>query len=232
MVTFHKSKIMSTTVGNDEGFRTRLNRLLQQIGSVAELARTVGVSDNAIYKWLSGRGQPTVANLMALAKAGHVSVEWLATGHEVSSVNRASEEGSVQLGDYVFLPRHGLKVLAQGDPIESEQIVDYLAFRADWVKARLNTEPRNLLLIETIGDSMSPTLEDSDLLLVDLTEPRFKHDGIYVLRRECDLAVRRVQRRADGNLLVTSDNSAYESLIVARDELRVVGRVIWISGRL
>jgi phage repressor protein C with HTH and peptisase S24 domain len=150
----------------------------------------------------------------------------------VSSVNRVSEEGSVQRGDYVFLPRHGIKVLARGDPIESEQIVDYLAFRADWVKTRLNTEPRNLLLIETIGDSMSPTLEDSDLLLVDLTEPRFKHDGIYVLRRECDLAVRRVQRRADGNLLVTSDNSAYESLIVARDELRVVGRVIWISGRL
>ena len=222
---------MSTTVDND-GFRARLNRLLQQFGSVAGLARTVGVSDNAIYKWLSGRGQPTVANLIALAQAGHVSVEWLATGHEGSSVNRTSEAGTVQVGDYVLLPRHSLSTSAKEEPITSEQIVDYLAFRLDWVKARLNTEARDLLLIEIVGDSMSPTLEDADLVLVDLKEPRFKHDGLYVLRRECDLAVRRVQRRADGNLLVTTDNAAYESLIVTRGEIRVVGRAIWISRRI
>lgn len=222
---------MSTTIGN-EGFRARLNRLLQQFGSVAELARTVGVSDNAIYKWLSGRGQPTVANLIVLAKAGHVSVEWLATGQEVNNVSHTSEEGGRQHGDYVFLSRYNVNVPGSEGPLTSEQIVDHLAFKADWIKARFNTEPRNLLLIEIIGDAMSPTLEESDLLLVDLAEPRFKHDGIYVLRRECDLAVRRVQRRADGNLLVRSDNPAYESLIVAREELRVVGRAIWVSGRL
>jgi DNA-binding phage protein len=231
MVVFHKSKIMSTTLGKDEGFRSRLKSLLQQFGTVAELARTVGVSDNAIYKWLSARGQPTVANLVALAKAGRVSVEWLATGHEVRDM-KGPFDGGIQQRDYVFLPRYDVGGSARGEPLRSEQIVDYLAFKAEWVKARLNTEPRNLLLIEAVGDSMSPTFEDSDLLLVDLTEPRFKHDGIYVLRRECDLAVRRVQRRADGNLLVRGDNPSYESLIVARDDLRVVGRVIRALGRV
>jgi phage repressor protein C with HTH and peptisase S24 domain len=88
------------------------------------------------------------------------------------------------------------------------------------------------MLVENVGDAMSPTLHDSDLLLVDLTEPGFKHDGMYVLRRDDDLAVRRVQRRGDGNLLVFSDNSAYESLMVARDDLQIVGKVLWVSGRL
>jgi phage repressor protein C with HTH and peptisase S24 domain len=221
---------MSTTVV-DRGFRARLNHLLQRFGSVAEMARRVGVSDNAIYKWLSGRGQPTVANLVALAKTAGVSIEWLATGNEVSTMSRATD-GSVQIGDYVFPQRHSLKLSDGRGSLNSEQIVDYLAFRADWVASRLNTEPRNLMLVENVGDAMSPTLRDSDLLLVDLTEPGFRHDGMYVLRREDALAVRRVQRRGDGNLLVFSDNAAYESLLVASDDLYIVGRVLWISGRL
>ena len=64
----------------DEEFRRRLRLIMQQFGSVADLARAVGVSDNAIYKWVSGRGQPSMMSLVNLSKAAGVSVEWLATG--------------------------------------------------------------------------------------------------------------------------------------------------------
>ena len=70
---------MSTTLV-DEEFRRRLRLIMQQFGSVADLARAVGVSDNAIYKWVSGRGQPSMMSLVNLSKAAGVSVEWLATG--------------------------------------------------------------------------------------------------------------------------------------------------------
>ena len=70
---------MSTTVV-DEEFGTRLRLIMQQFGSVADLARAVGVSDNAIYKWVTGRGNPGMLSLVNLAKAAGVSVEWLATG--------------------------------------------------------------------------------------------------------------------------------------------------------
>src|SRR6202049_3694853 len=70
---------MSTTVV-DEAFRQRLRLIMQQFGSVADLARAVGVSDNAIYKWVSGRGQPSMMSLVNLSKAAGVSVELLATG--------------------------------------------------------------------------------------------------------------------------------------------------------
>src|SRR5260221_6605491 len=70
---------MSTTVEEEE-FRRRLRLIMQQFGSVADLARAVGVSDNAIYKWVSGRGQPSMTSLVSLANAAGVSVEWLTTG--------------------------------------------------------------------------------------------------------------------------------------------------------
>lgn len=221
---------MSTTVGDD--FRARLRQLQDRFGSVAELARSVGVSDNAVYKWLSGRGQPTVSNLVALAQVANVSIEWLATGQgpgESSDDTRRETNPD----DYMFVPRYDVRISAgRGNAIRSEQVVDYLAFKNEWVRRRLDTDPRNLLLIEAVGDSMAPTLEDADLLLVDLGEPRFKHDGVYVIRRNSDLAVKRLQRRPDGKLLIMSDNPAYTPVVVTAESVRIIGRVIWAAGRL
>jgi phage repressor protein C with HTH and peptisase S24 domain len=212
-------------------FQLRLDKVLHQFGSVADLARLIGVSDNAIYKWLSGRGQPSVANLVALAKASKVSVEWLATGQENADVKRPPRR-STDPDDLFYVPRYDQAPTVRGELLRSEQMVDYLAFKKDWVRSRFNADPRNLLLIEVIGDAMAPTLEDSDLMLVDFSEPRFRHDGIYVLRRENELEVKRLQRRPDGTLNIISDNSIYESSIVASDSLHIFGRVIWAGGGL
>jgi phage repressor protein C with HTH and peptisase S24 domain len=114
--------------------------------------------------------------------------------------------------------------------IRSEQVVDSIAFRAEWVKRRLNTDSRDLLLIEVTGDSMAPTVKDLDLILADLAEPRFKQDGIYLLRHDSGLAVKRIQRRPDGKLLVRSDNPKYEPIAVST--VKIIGRVIWIGGRV
>jgi phage repressor protein C with HTH and peptisase S24 domain len=197
---------------------------------VGDLAREIGVSDNAIYKWLSGRGQPSVANLVALARASKVSIEWLATGHETPSGPRVARRIAPENDEFIYVARHQAKIGAGGSALRSEQLVDYLAFKREWVRARLHTDSRNLLLIEALGDTMSPTLDDHELLLVDLEEPHFRHDGIYVLRRENDLEVRRLQHRPDGTLNVICDNNAYPPSVVATDSIHIIGRVIWRGG--
>ena len=218
---------MSTTVVDAE-FRGRLTQVIHDFGSVVAAATAVGVSDNAIYKWLKGTGTPSAANLMALARAGRVSVEWLATGAEAAQSAQAITR-AVEHGDFVFMPRNRIRFSSGRDGIlRSDQVVDSIAFRAAWVKRRLNTESRNLILIEVVGDSMAPTVEDSDLILADLAEPRFRQDGIYLLRHDSGLMVKRIQRRPDGKLLVRSDNPKYEAMVVSN--VKIIGRVIWIGG--
>ena len=188
---------MSTTVV-DAAFRSRLTQVIQSFGSVVALATAVGVSDNAIYKWLAGRGQPSVANLVALARAARVSVEWLATGAEAAQGAQAASR-AVEHGDFIFMPRNRIRFSSGRDGIlRSEQVVDSIAFRADWVKRVLHTEPR------------------------------FRQDGIYLLRHDGGLEVKRIQRRPDGKMLVRSDNPKYESMIVPT--VKIIGRVIWIGG--
>ena len=220
---------MSTTIVEAE-FRSRLTQVIQSFGSVVLLARAVGVSDNAIYKWLSGRGQPSVANLVALARAARVSIEWLATGEETRQSAQAVTR-AVEHGDFIFMPKTRVRYSGgKGGMIRSDQVVDSIAFRAEWVKRRLHTNSRDLLLIEVAGDSMAPTIRDADLILADLAEPRFKQDGIYLLRHESGLAVKRIQRRPDGKLLVRSDNPKYEPIVAAT--VGVIGRVIWVGARV
>src|SRR5580700_10777413 len=101
---------MSTTVV-DAAFRSRLTQVIQSFGSVVTLATAIGVSDNAIYKWLSGRGQPSVANLVALADAAKVSLEWLATGREPSPAKRPSHHRNGEPDGFAYVGRYDAKAL-------------------------------------------------------------------------------------------------------------------------
>jgi phage repressor protein C with HTH and peptisase S24 domain len=222
---------MSTTVVDDE-FRQRLRLIMQQFGSIADLALAVGVSDNAVYKWISGRGQPSMVSLVNLAKAAGVSVEWLATGRGPVANAKADVHSASEASEFIQMPRHGIRNSSLRLGIQSSQIVDHLSFRADWLQHRLGTDPRSLALVEAIGDSMSPTVDDGDVVLVDLRETRFKDDGIYVLRAGNDLSIKRIQRQPDGSLTIRSDNAAYERLTVSPDMIALFGRVIWVGGRL
>ncbi len=212
----------------DTEFRRRLRLIMQQFGSVADLAKAVGVSDNAIYKWVSGRGQPGMTSLVNLAKAAGVSVEWLATGEGSS---KASSDSSDDVGfsatrGEVILPSDGTAV------VYSAQVVDVLRFHTDWFTRHFGIAASDVALFEVRGDSMTPTINAGDLCLVNLLESHFTRDGLYALCNDSELGVRRLQREADGDLVILSDNSAYRPVHVKRDEITIVGRVIWRSGKL
>lgn len=221
---------MSTTLV-DEEFRRRLRLIMQQFGSIADLARAVSVSDNAIYKWVSGRGQPSMMSLVNLSKAAGVSVEWLATGRGAPTKAKSDLHVS-EPTEVIPMPRHSLRTASARVALPNQQIVDYLSFRSDWLQRVLNVDLRSIALVEVIGDSMSPTADEGDVVLIDLRETRFRHDGVYVLRTGSDLAVKRLQRQPDGALLIRSDNPAYASSAVKPEEVNVLGRALWVGGRL
>lgn len=228
MVDISQHKVVTH---EDAEFRSRLAQVLAKFGSVAALARAIGVSNNAIYKWLQGDGQPNLSNLVGLSRAARVSIEWLATGRGVAAHRGAAAPRALGAG-YTFMPRFDARGGARGRPgLINDQIVDSLALSSEWVRTRLHTEPRNLLLLEIAGDSMAPTLNETDLAIVDLGEPRFRRDAIYVLRHADELAVRRLQHRPDGKLIIKSDNPAYEPVIAARETIAIIGSVIWSGTR-
>jgi len=109
----------------------------------------------------------------------------------------------------------------------------YFGFDERWLKALTATPSSSLSIVRVEGDSMSPTLNDGDDILVDLGDAVERlRDGIYVLRVDDALVVKRlalspIVRR----VTVQSDNPAYPDWPDCDlDEINCIGRVIW-SGR-
>jgi repressor LexA len=84
-------------------------------------------------------------------------------------------------------------------------------------------------MIRVVGDSMSPTLEDGDEILVDRDTRRIEaRGGVFVLRLDGELIVKRL-RSAVGGIEVVSDNPAYPARVVPARAIEVIGRVAWLS---
>ena len=135
---------------------------------------------------------------------------------------------------FVLVPRYDVVgSMGNGHVIHSEQIVDHLAFRAEWVRTELGTSPNHLVLISAVGDSMEPTLRAHDLLLIDRSVQSIKQDAIYAFAVDGELRVKRIQRLFDGSLIIKSDNPSYNTETLNQEQagsINIVGRVVW-SGR-
>uniref|UniRef100_UPI0035CB1A51 S24 family peptidase n=1 Tax=uncultured Sphingomonas sp. TaxID=158754 RepID=UPI0035CB1A51 len=121
-----------------------------------------------------------------------------------------------------------------GELIENEFAIGSYAFDQAWLRGICKANPSNLSIIRVSGDSMAPTLADGDDVLVDHSDVGKMRDGIYVLRRDDSLMVKRLALApSSATLTISSDNPAYPTWRdCALDSVTVVGRVVWAGRRL
>ncbi|ALQ51851.1 S24 family peptidase [Nitrosomonas ureae] len=145
---------------------------------------------------------------------------------------------NIRVNDFVSLPKYDIQtVTTEGHncAIHSEQIVDYLAFKKEWLDMSLNVRNDCLALITIKDDSMEPTLRSDDLILTDVRRSHLENNSLYVLQLDNELVVKRIQRKLNGSLIVKSDNPNYESEELdelAAKSLHIIGKVIWFGRRI
>jgi phage repressor protein C with HTH and peptisase S24 domain len=137
-------------------------------------------------------------------------------------------------GGLVTINRHPVMVSAgPGAIVREEYGKPYFGFDERWLKVLTPTPPSHLSIVRVEGDSMSPTLNPGDDILVDLDDCAERlRDGIYVLRVDDVLIVKRLALNPIGRrVTIQSDNPAYPDWPdCGLDEIKCIGRVIW-SGR-
>jgi len=219
-----------------EGFPYRLASVLGNQSQRA-FARKIGISATALGQYISGQSEPTRPVLIAIADALDVSIEWLVTGEgwiRPEAIPKGLEAPiAMAAAGYAMLPRFDVSASAgPGLLTDQENIVDYMAFRTEWIRRAVGARPEDLCLITALGDSMEPTIRSGDLLLIDRSIDRILDDAIYVIVRSEVLVVKRIQRFFKGAVVIKSDNPNYIDETIGAgdlDDLRVAGRVRWIA---
>lgn len=217
----------------DEAFIERLRSLAESHGSVNALAKAAGVSQSGLQRYLNG-GEPSRKALIAIAVAGDVSLEWLATGVGSSTGGGSQQTNVLGMEDYAFVPLYDAQCSAgPGAWNENCRVLTHICFTRYSLRKQGLT-PEHLSAVRNDGDSMYPDISNGDTVLIDHTRTTIEGEGIYIIRLEDHLYAKRLQRNFDG-VSIISTNSAYDKVFVPRDrliELEIIGRAVWAAGWL
>jgi phage repressor protein C with HTH and peptisase S24 domain len=203
-------------------FIQRLNEVL--LGTnIKELAEKAGLSPAALSNILNG-AQPRIDNLMAIAEASGKSVEWLLNGTEplMSDV-----EELVHLED-----SHVIASAGKGyDNSFEEDMEKYIIPRI--ILRRLDVNPDYAKIIYARGNSMSPTINDGDMTIVDIDKKQMIDGQVFVFVAENSLYIKRLRNILGQGWTAYSDNTEYQPMTLPKgDDLHIIGRVIWSERKL
>jgi phage repressor protein C with HTH and peptisase S24 domain len=92
------------------------------------------------------------------------------------------------------------------------------------------SDPKNLKTFTASGDSMEDTIDDGNVLLVDIGRTDYNNGGIFVITINNDWFVKRIRKRLNGELDIISDNITKYPIETYRPnddiEIKIQGRVI------
>lgn len=136
---------------------------------------------------------------------------------------------------YIFIPSYDISASAgPGMIVEHEVAHSELAFRRDWIKSVSNAPPGELAVVRVDGDSMYPTLAHGDHVLIDRQQTDLSQDGIYVLRVDDALQIKRILiHPGTRQIKIKSDNPLFDHWNdCAPDSLKILGKAVWVGRRL
>lgn len=206
----------------------RLKILRKSLGlTQTDFGKRIGMTMQGIQKWEKGKSKPQQSTIKALISTFNVNPDWLLTGDGEMFLDNTSKQQ--ELSDIISIPYYPEVSAAAGSGalVYDENTVKHLQISSAIINISTGD---NVCLINATGNSMQPVIDDRDLLLVDLSQKLITDEGIYVIRLDTTLVVKRVQKILNGIILI-SDNPQYPPRELTADNFNendaaVIGKVI------
>jgi phage repressor protein C with HTH and peptisase S24 domain len=202
----------------------------------ADFARKVGIKPVTYRAYESGQN--------GFAKLAHdfaerlsVSAKWLMTGEGDEAPPMRPEtdlEASAKEMGLALVPQLELGYSMGGGSVFNDyRHTGFLPFQRDWLRGIMRGNFADLFAARGEGDSMTPTMLDGDIVLIDTSQQRIEQqDRIWALSYGELGMIKRVRRLPGGTYRILSDNPAVPPIEAADGELHIVGRVIYIGRRM
>ena len=220
----------------------RIAAVCELIGTRKQAAAVAGISEDQLSRYIRGKSEVSFTPLARLVTQVGVRLDWLWHGKGPMLADLDITEEPVRYGAHgrvvegYLVPPYRELPNQPGDNgvFSSPQLVDEVAFRLEWLR-RVGLSPDQMALVQVVGDSMEPTFGDGDLVLVDTGKCTIAEEGVYALRQDDHLIVKRLQLMLSGDVHIKNDNEAYSTQIIRREavgDVQIVGRVVWVGRRI
>ncbi|MDA8522010.1 S24 family peptidase [Acidovorax sp. NCPPB 4044] len=190
-------------------------------GSQAKFASAAGLSEGRLSQIVSPEhsfGERAARNL----------------ANELRLDERYFEAGFAADPAYLQVARMSVAVGAgDGPPVISEDIIDGLAFRRDFLRDCGINNPDDAAVLDVKGESMGSTVWDRSVILVNKRARDPVRNKIFVFVNGEGPVVKRVVRE-DGRWVARSDNSdkrRYPDFPFTEDN-RLIGQAVWVAAKL
>lgn len=197
------------------------------------LARELGVVQSVVSDWVNGKLESWTDYLPQISRRLSRPPGFF-LGHIEAS--EELPEVPSDLPSLVVVPEYDVRLSAGGG-----FIVDRETTRRTWTLPRwllqdhLNVPLDRVTIQEVVGDSMSPTLESGDYVLIDLADKRIGLPGIFAVWDGDALVCKRIERipgEDPAEVRIKSDNPHHGEYRVLADRVSIVGRVRWFTRRM
>ena len=197
-------------------FPQRLKQLRKEMGlSQKSLSEHLGVTQQAVGKWETGRSSPDPATLARLAELLETSADYLL------GISEQPAEPAAPSLPYGESPIPVIGTVRSG--------YGSLAFEEDYgVEYACVKDPESYFYLVVKGDSMEPRIQDGDLALVH-RQPTLENGdlGVMVFGEGEGTLKKYIQR---GNAVILQPfNPAYEEKVIRGEELNqlfIAGKVV------
>ena len=137
--------------------------------------------------------------------------------------------------DVVMVPVQSFKGgMGGGGIIIDEKPRQHFPVQADYLR-HVRLDNADLIMIECEGDSMSPTLESGDFIMINRNDRNPARGGVFAIFDSDALVVKRIEKIPSTDpvrLRLISDNAHHSAYDVLADETNITGRVVWYARRI
>lgn len=218
----------------NESFRDQVVSAIQSRGwKMKQAARETGVSYDVIRELHRRPSSTTGAdNARKLAQVLGIAFDEADGTSEAFDV---VEPGDVAPPGTALVPVYDVAASAgPGSFVDGyEAVAASLALPPDYLRRITRAKLDDLAIISVKGDSMLPTLKDDDIVMLDRSKTDTSYDGLFVLRFGGALHVKRISRGSSRDtILIISDNPRYKDQEWPIEGVEVIGKVIWVGGKV
>jgi DNA-binding Xre family transcriptional regulator len=185
-----------------------------------DVADILGIS-RMNFATMKKRDKIPFTELLDFCARKTISINWLLYGQSPESLIEATNKF------YMIKYFNDVNASAGGGTEEQLEEIQELEIPEQFVfMLGGERELKHIEAINVSGDSMEPTFSYNDIVFINRSKKDLNRGGIFTIKTDAGLFIKRVQTRIDGKIDIISDNSVYSTQTLLPNEIEVVGRVV------